>query len=382
MGRPGLSGAAAPGRALPALTAIGTVAAITATLHTVYNLGQMRRPVTDPPLVEERVSVLLPVRDEASRVRPCLEALLAQENLPELEICVLDDGSTDGTAELVRRVAGADPRVRLVVGGDEPPPPGWLGKPWACHRLAAEATGAVLVFVDADVLLAPAAVAASVDLLRSSGLDLVSPYPRQLALTAGERLVQPLLQWSWLTTLPLGAAERSSRPALGAANGQLLVVDAAAYRRAGGHQRVRGAVLDDLELLRAVKRAGGRGTVVDGTDIATCRMYVGWADLEAGYMKSLWAAFGSPAGAAGVTAGLCVTYVLPFLAALRGSRTGLVGYAAGVGGRAVVAHRVRGRVWPDSLAHPASIAVLAVLTGRSLRGRHAGTLTWKGRTLP
>jgi glycosyltransferase involved in cell wall biosynthesis len=348
----------------------------------MYNLGQLRRPVAGPPRVLERVSVLLPVRDEASSVGPCLQALLAQENMAELEIWVLDDGSSDGTVEIARDVAGQDARVRLVDGGHEPPPPGWLGKSWACHRLAALATGTVLVFVDADVLLATNAVAASVHLLRTSGLDLVCPYPRQLAGTPAERLVQPLLQWSWLTTLPLGVAERSSRPSLAAANGQLLLVDTASYRRCGGHQRVAGAVLDDLELLRSLKRAGGHGTVVDGTGLATCRMYRGWADLQAGYSKSLWAAFGSPAGAAAVTAVLAVTYVLPFLAALRGSRTGLVGYAAAVAGRALVAHRVEGRVWPDSLAHPASIAALAVLSGRSLLGHRAGTLTWKGRTLP
>ena len=160
----------------------------------------------------------------------------------------------------------------------------------------------MLVFVDADVVLAPHAVAASVALLRWAALDLVSPYPRQLAVTPAERLVQPLLQWSWLTTLPLRLAERSPRPSLAAANGQLLVVDAAAYRRAGGHRAVRAEMLEDVALLRAVKAAGGRGGVVDGTALATCRMYAGWPDLRDGYAKSLWSAFGSPAGAAAVVA--------------------------------------------------------------------------------
>jgi hypothetical protein len=360
---------------------VGAAAAVAATAHTVYNLARLRQPVTDPPPVQERVSILLPVRDEARRVGPCLEALLAQRKVAELEFLLLDDGSTDGTAQVVRDVAGHDPRVRLVDGGQQPPPSGWLGKPWACQRLADLATGGVLVFVDADVVLAPDAVASSVHLLRTTGLDLVSPYPRQLAGTPAERIVQPLLQWSWLTTLPLGFAEGSRRPSLSAANGQLLVVDTATYRRAGGHRSVRGAVLDDVELLRAVKRAGGHGTVVDGTGLAACRMYEGWADLEAGYVKSLWAAFGSPAGATAVMAALFVTYVVPFLAAVRGSRTGLVGYAAGVTGRVLVARRVGGRVWPDSLAHPASVTALAVLTARSVRGHRAGTLTWKGRPL-
>jgi hypothetical protein len=380
--RPRLSRPAAPSQPGAALIAVGSCVAVAASVHSLYNLRRLRRPAADPPPVRERVSVLVPVRDEAPSVSSCVGAVLGQVGVADLEVLVLDDGSSDGTAEIVQRAAGGDSRVHLVDGGMQPPPAGWLGKTWACHRLAGHASGTVLVFLDADVVLAPAAVAASVHLLRSSGLDLVCPYPRQLAGTAAERLVQPLLQWSWLTTLPLGVAERSSRPSLSAANGQLLVVDAAAYRRSGGHEQVRGAVLDDVELLRALKRAGGHGTVVDGTTLATCRMYTGRADLQAGYAKSLWAAFGSPVGAAAVTAGLCLTYVLPFLAALRGSRTGLVGYAAGVAGRAVVARRVGGRVWPDSLAHPASITALALLTARSVRGHRAGTLAWKGRLLP
>jgi hypothetical protein len=210
----------------------------------------------------------------------------------------------------------------------------------------------------------------------------VSPYPRQIAASVAERLVQPLLQWSWLTFLPLRAAETSARESLVAANGQLLAVDRIAYDRAGGHAAVRDEVLDDLALLRAVKRAGGRGVVVDGTDLATCRMYDGWAELRDGYTKSLWSAFGSPGGAAATVGVLELAYVVPPAALLlRGSRVGALGYAAGVVGRVLVGRRVGTRVWPDALAHPASVAALGLLTARSWRGHHDGTLRWKGRTL-
>ena len=361
------------------LTRLGTGLAVAGAVHAAWNARRLRVPPADPPPVAEPVALLLPLRDEAHRVEPCLRALLAQTGVRDLRVLVLDDGSTDGTADVVRRVAGADPRVRLVEG--RPLPAGWWGKPWACAQLASEAGDdpSVLVFVDADVVLAPHAVAASVALLRWAALDLVSPYPRQLAVTPAERLVQPLLQWSWLTTLPLRVAERSPRPSLAAANGQLLVVDANAYRRAGGHRAVRAEMLEDLSLLRAVKAAGGRGGVVDGTALATCRMYAGWPDLRDGYAKSLWSAFGSPAGAAAVVGGLAVVYLLPPLAALRGSRVGLVGYAAGVAGRAVAARRTGSRVWPDSLAHPASVAVFGALVAASVRGHRAGTLTARGR---
>jgi hypothetical protein len=357
------------------LVAFGTAGAVAGAVHAAANARLLRRPPASPPPVTGRVSVLLPLRDEAHRLTPCLRALLAQRGVPSMEIVVLDDRSADGTSEVVRAVAGE--RVRLIDGVE--PPAGWLGKPHACHQLAAHADGEVLVFVDADVVLAPHAVAAAVGLLDSAGLDLVSPYPRQVAATPGERLVQPLLQWSWLTFLPLRLAERSPRPSLAAANGQLLVVRRGAYERAGGHGAVRSAVIEDVELLRALKRAGLRGGVANGTELATCRMYGGWGELRDGYGKSLWSAFGSPVGAVITVALLGTLYVVPAVAALAGSWLGLGGYAAGVAGRVIASRATGGRTWPDAFAHPVSVGVLGWLTARSwwLRGR--GELRWKGR---
>ena len=358
-------------------TASGFAAVLT--LHAAINSRLLRIP---PPAreIRERVSVLLPARDEAHRIRPCLQAVLASTHLSDVEVFVLDDGSRDGTGDVARRVAEADQRVRVVGGGELPP--GWLGKPYACARLADLATGSVLIFLDADVVVAPDGLARTVLALRDNALDLVSPYPRQLAMTAAERLVQPLLQWSWLTLLPLRIAEASRRPALAAANGQVLCCDAATYRRAGGHGAVRDQVLDDIALLRAVKRSGGRGVVVDGTDIATTRMYDGWPALRNGYAKSLWSAGGSPAGSAAQCAALAAIYLLPPVAALRGSRSGLAGYVAGVAGRVITGRRTGARVLPDAAAHPLSIAILIGLTGLSWWRRWRGTASWKGRRLP
>jgi len=360
-------------------TGAGSAAAVVLALHAAVNARLLRRPPADPAPVGEPVSVLLPVRDEAEQVEGCLRAVLASTGAPDLEVLVLDDGSTDGTGDRARAVAATDPRVRVLDGAALPP--GWLGKPHACAQLVQRARGSVLVLVDADVRLAPQAVAASVQLLRTARLDVVCPYPRQVAVSAGERLVQPLLQWSWLSTLPLRVAERSRRPSLSAGNGQLLVVDAAALARTGGYAAVRGQVLEDVALVRAVKAAGGRGGVVDGTDLATCRMYRSWPELREGYAKSLWSATGSPASATAVVAGMAGVWVLPAVAALAGSRVGLAGYLAGVAGRVVSARRTGGRAWPDALAHPASVLVLARLVVRSWSGRRRGDLSWRGRPL-
>jgi hypothetical protein len=357
----------------------GSALAVAATVHQLWNLRALREPPRDPPAVAEPVSVLVPARDEAQRIGPAVRAVLAQRGVPDLEVLVLDDGSTDGTADVVRAAAGADPRLRLLAG--VPPRPGLPGKPHASAQLAEAARGSVLVFVDADVELAANAVAAAVAVLRGAGLDLVSPWPRQLADGGAARLVQPLLVWSWMVTLPLRRAERSPNPALVAANGQFLVADAAMLRRAGGFAAVAGEVLDDLALARAVKRAGGHVAVADGSSLARCRMYTGWADLSAGYRKSLWAAFGPAPLAAAVAAGLALVWVVPALGALAGSRAGMVGYAAGVASRAIAAARTGGRVWPDALAHPVSVSTLLGLLAASWSGHRRGTLSWKGRVL-
>jgi len=344
--------------------------------HTIVNAALLRRPVRHASTAE-RVAALLPLRDEAERVTPCLESLLAQRGVPNLEIVALDDGSSDGTAEVVRAVAGD--RVRLLTGAAAPP--GWLGKPHACQQLAdAVAAAQVLVFIDADVVLESDAIAGAVRLLRSTGGTLLSPYPR---ITGAGRLVQPLLQWSWLTFLPLRVMERSPRPSLAAAGGQWLVADRHGYDLAGGHAAVRGDVLEDIGLARAVKRAGRRVVLADGSRLATCRMYTSWQQLCDGYAKSLWASFGSPAGAAAVVGMLLLLYAAPPLLVLSGSIAlaawGLSAYALGVLGRVAAATATGGRAWPDALAQPVSIVVFALLVARSFVLRRRGRLTWRGR---
>lgn len=373
-----------------ALSTVGAILALAGLANTVRNLRLMHSPQLLPPTSEPKptappsptISVLLPLRNEEHRAEACLASLARQDCH---EIVVLDDNSTDDTSALVERILGADPRLKLLRGETEPPP-GWLGKPWACQRLADAATGDVLVFVDADVVLADDAVVTAAAMLRAYGLAIVCPYPRQLTSGPLGRLVQPLLQWSWLTTLPLDVAERNKRPSLAAGNGQFLATDADTYRTAGGHGTVRGDVLEDVGLVRALKSHGGRGGMADGTTLATCRMYADDAELVAGYTKSLWAAFGSPAGAAGVLAGLALTYLVPPAALLFGPGVitrviGLVGYGAAVTGRVLVAQRTGQRVHPDAWTHPASIVAFASLVKLSWWRKRSGTLSWSGRPI-
>jgi hypothetical protein len=341
---------------------------VAATALSLVNLRHLRKPSRRQVSSDRRISVLVPARDEASRIGPTLRSLSRLEGVDQ--ILVLDDNSEDATAALVR-AAGLQ-----VIESREEPPAGWYGKPWACQRLAQAATGDVLVFIDADVQLEPDAAVAAANLL--TDVDLVCPYPRQVTSGLLQRLVQPLLQWSWLTFLPLRLAETASHPLLSAGNGQFLVVDREAYFDAGGHAVVRDAVLEDLELVRAFKRSGHRVAMADGTRISSCRMYRDDRELIEGYTKSLHDAFGP-----GTVALLLLMYVAPALAAITSSRlrvVGLLGYAAAVTGRMAVARRTQ-QPMLDTLAHPLSVVALAGLYTNSVRAHRRGRITWRGRAL-
>lgn len=360
--------------------------AVALTAHTAWNLRKLRRLEPSATPIDEAIGVLIPARNEQDSLIDAVRSVQAQENLVNLSIHVLDDGSSDGTAVIADTAAASDSRVHVIHAPDADPPPGWLGKNYACARLADSAADArVLVFMDADVVLERDAINALVNELRSTDSTLIAPYPRQLAETWLERLVQPLLAWSWMTTVPLGIAESGQWASMSVANGQLLAFDAEGYRRVGGHESVRSEVIEDVALMRRVRESGERALTVDGSSLATCRMYRTSTDLIDGYTKSAWNAFGGPVGSIAANSLLIGLYVLPTATVLMGngrSRAwGLVGYAAAVTGRILVARDTGERVLPDAFAQPLSIVAFASINALSWWRHLRGQNHWKGRRL-
>ncbi len=363
----------------------GSALAVALAAHTAFNLSVLRDPKFSGGEITETVSILIPARNEESTIALAVTSACAQQGLGDFEVLVLDDDSSDHTAAIVEELGQHDTRIRLI-RGDQQIPEGWMGKQFACHRLSQIARGSVVVFVDADVELAPHAVAACVELLRNENLALVAPYPKQVAIGLLERLVQPLVVWSWVATLPVGIAERSLRPSLSAANGQLLVLDTRSYQQAGGHAAVRNIVLEDIALMRILKKSGAHCSTVNGAQLAQCRMYESTEDVINGYTKSLWSAFGSPVGSIAINAMLALTYIAPAVAMVSASKKstraiGAIGYSAGVVSRSLVARRTGNSYVPDSLAHPVSIATFIGLSALSWSRHLRGKNTWKGRVL-
>jgi glycosyltransferase involved in cell wall biosynthesis len=344
-------------------------------LLTFINAQSIRIPRNGRDL-SASVAVLLPVRNEAANIVELVTSLKAQTGISDLKFYFLDDGSEDETLELLKREVAGD--KRFSIAGGQQLPEGWLGKPWALEQLHSKVKADYIVNIDADVRLVPKAICATINLLIDQKLDFVSPYPKQIAKSFGERMVQPLLQWSWLSTVPLRIAEKSGRASLAVANGQFFAVRESALTVVSGYSASKRAVLDDMELARTLLRNGFKGCVADGSHIATCHMYNSWAEVKAGYGKSLWSAFGSRLGSFIAIAFLFLTGILPLLGAIAGFTTGFYALEFVIISRIIAARVSRGR-FLDAFLHPISTLILIYLILYSWSAR--GKVQWKGRTL-
>ena len=370
---------------LTLLAVVGLVLGSLYVLVTLLNLAIFRSPPRAKGRPGHSVSILIPARDEAGNIGPALKAALSQDDA-EVEVVVLDDGSTDGTSGIVSRAAAADPRVRLIRGAALPK--GWNGKQHACHQLAAAASHPVLLFVDADVRLAPDCVERMLGYLERRSLDLVSGFPRQITRTLGERIVIPQILVLLLGYLPLPMARIAKSDARFAAGcGQLMMVRAEAYRAAGGHAAFRDRMHDGLNLPRNVRRAGGRTDILDATPLAHVRMYDNWADIWAGFTKNATEGMATPRGLPIWTVLLAGGHLLPPLVALMALAAG-AGFAAAIAGlttAAVLIARsalaVKARQSPlVVLLHLVGVAVTLWIQWSALRaGRRGQRAIWRGR---
>lgn len=257
-----------------------------------------------------RVSVLVPARNEELGIAACVESVLASRHV-EIEVIVLDDHSTDRTAEIVREIAARDSRVRLESA--PPLPDGWCGKQHACYTLSKFARHDVFSFLDADVRLEPDALARMVLFLRKSRAELVSGFPWQETGTLLEKLLIPLINWLLLCWLPLWAMRRFRWSAFGAGCGQWFTTTRAAYETVGGHAAVKASLHDGLTLPRAYRKAGLWTDVCDATNVATCRMYRSASSVWNGLAKNAREGMASTRQIGFWTVVLLCGQVLPFV---------------------------------------------------------------------
>lgn len=351
------------------------------------NLTLLRTPEPDPA-TGGLVSILIPARNEAANIAATVSAALASAGTA-VEVLVGDDHSTDATAEIVRAMAARDPRLRLVPVPALPE--GWTGKNHACAILAEAAAGERLLFIDADVILAPHAAAGLAAHARRSGAALVSGVPRQRMDTLGERLTVPTINLLLVGYLPVPMMRASLRPALGAACGQLVLVRREAYRDVGGHGAIRASLHDGVFLPRTLRAAGHRTDLVAGHALATCRMYRGLSESWAGFSKNAHEGLATPRALPVWTLLLFGGHVLPPVLVAASVFGALSTVAAAVAVAAlVVSLATRAAITlvvrepaATILLHPIGVAVaLAIQWNVLLRAEKAGAASWKGRSYP
>jgi len=348
-------------------------------------------PVPDPDAKLPPVSVLIPARNEESAIGAAVRAALNNRGL-EFEVVVLDDHSDDRTAAIVEELADVDDRVRLISPPDLPA--GWCGKQHACWVLAQEARHPLLVFLDADVRLAPDALARMAAFVEATGADLASGIPHQETVGLLEKLVIPLIHFILLGFLPIRRMRRSPHPSFSAGCGQLFIARASAYHRCGGHAAIRDTLHDGIKLPRAFRASGFKTDLFDATDVATCRMYRTALEVWFGLAKNAGEALAAPAMIGPMTAILLGGQVLPVILLALGLvswphtypvwQLGLsaLATAAAYYPRLAASYRFRQDLL-GAILHPIGILLLVSIQWfaffRHALGRPS---TWKGRPYP
>ncbi|MEO3799830.1 glycosyltransferase family 2 protein [Nonomuraea sp. B1E8] len=333
--------------------------------------GRRRLPRLRPRLdAGMTISVVIPARDEAARIGPCLRAVPAAPAVTE--VIVVDDGSRDGTAQVAASLG-----AKVVTAG--PLPPGWVGKQWALHQGTAAATGEVVVTLDADARPAPGLFGALAAALER--YDLVSAGPRFVC----DGVLEQALHASMLATLvyrfgPIGPPSPPP-PRRVVANGQCMAFRRARMAEAEGFALVRDRMTDDVALARCL---AGRGWTVGFLD-AGGLLEVDMHDS----VRELWREWGrslplrdvtGPGRQAADLAVLWLTGALPVLRLAAGRPAALD--VALLGMRLLLARALRGNyrepgagVLLSPLLDPASAFRLTQATLRPVR-------TWRGRTYP
>ncbi len=234
------------------------------------------------------ISILIPARNEEENIKRCIISLTKQD-YDNIEILVLDDGSTDNTSKIVKELSEKDGRIKLYKG--ETLKEGWGGKSYACHQLSKQARGDYLIFTDADTLHFPNSISGAVACLLRYGLGALSIFSKQIMVTMHERMMVPFGNYIILCLMPIYLIRKAKNALFCVAIGQFMLFKREVYKKIGGHKSVKGEILEDIKISKLVKRCGYKFMIFDGRNNVYCRMYRNFREVVKGYSKVLFAVF-------------------------------------------------------------------------------------------
>lgn len=352
---------------------------IISTIVVVYNF--ISAPVVKNSRIQidesSHVSVLIPARNEEKNIGSCLDFILSQD-YKNLEVLVLDDQSTDRTKEIVKSFSDKHKNIFYFEG--EQLPQNWTGKNWACHQLSQKANGKYLLFVDADVELAPDAISSALKIMLNTKTKMLSVFPTQRIKSLEEWLIVPLMNWLLLSFLPLKQVYASENKSFIAANGQFILWDKETYLSIGGHKQVTEAVVEDMELARKMKQHYNIITMLGGK-IIFCRMYSSISEAFKGFSKNFYPGFNmNPIIFIGFVLILFLLFAVSSVFALTDSNY-LIIVMLVVLSRILISHISHQNPFLNVILHPVQMILMLAIGINSVVSTKLGYAAWKGRKL-
>lgn len=235
-----------------------------------------------------KISVLIPARNEENNISRCIDSVLNQTYKAD-EIIVVDDSSTDNSFNIIEEYSKNYSQVKIY--RNEILPKNWLGKNWACYNLYLKSKNDYLLFLDADVRIENKTLEFIVYLINNYKPDLISIFPTQKAITFGEKLIVPLMNWLLLSFLPLKKVFDSKSVSFSAANGQFMFFKKDAYLKIGTHKSVANKIVEDMELVRSIKKNNLKALTLLGNNLVNCRMYGSFKESVNGFTKNFYGGF-------------------------------------------------------------------------------------------
>jgi hopene-associated glycosyltransferase HpnB len=290
-----------------------------------WKVASLKADVQPAHQIDGTISVVIPARDEADVVGSTIESLLTQTCAKPIHVFVVDDHSTDGTAEVARDAArrAGRPDALTVISGS-PLPAGWTGKLWAVHQgveWAMRSHPRFLLLTDADVHHSPDNVAILVAIAEKGNYGLTSFMVKLHCQSLGERFLIPPFVFFFFMLYPPAWIRHSRRKVAGAAGGCMLVRPEA-LERAGGIAAISGEIIDDCALALCIKRTGGRVWLGVTSETCSTRAYASFGEIERMISRTAFNQLRHSAWILlGALVGLTITYLLPLVLLVSGNAT-------------------------------------------------------------
>jgi chlorobactene glucosyltransferase len=257
-------------------------------LVSVLNVFSFSKPKPLFPKKQNLLSIIVPCRNEEENINNCVQSILTQD-YENFELLLIDDNSTDNTWNIIQNLAINNDKILPLKG--ESLPKDWAGKNWACDQASRKSSGDFLLFIDADTTLSKYAVSSGLKQIEDDKIEFLTLVPKRKFFNFTDYLIWIMVSWFIFSWIPFYIARKTPYSLLAAGFGQFLLFNKEAYNKIGGHDHIKGLVLDDFELARSIKNFGFSSSLMDGTSLVETNGYKTSLESVDGHAKSIFATF-------------------------------------------------------------------------------------------